>query len=301
MTKRLLTIISGQPLPNYIAINELKPDVVHCIYTSNMKPRFDALKSVVQEKYPTIQFEEHAVIDPYDSLAVGKVGIELLDKFSNDEWHLNRSAGTEQMRAPLTAAFFEKFPGKFVTFFVESEKNQIAWISAAWARTEEAFKNSISVIDYFRLHGQTVKAGDPVNGTEKHLYNDLQRLSFDNLVASCKWTNHGIASAEYDIAATWKYRLYVFERKKLHVPGRYAAQTLEEQDMSVQHDIEKLAYTRAIFGGPYGQVYWLLSGTYVPKESIINRMKPLSIHYLRGDNITNIVRDQQQLGLPPPR
>lgn len=300
MTTRLLTIISGAPLPNYIAINEIQPDVVHCIYTpkqGGMSDKLQALQNVVKANHPDIQFVLHPVDDQYDPAAIWDIGFNLLMQHDTDEWLLNRTTGTEQMRMPLAAAFEKAFPDP-KAFFVETEKNQITFIKKGWVRDEYAFEGGISVQDYFALHSQYVSAGQPTNATEQHLYNDLQRLEFDDIAPSCSWIRAGNALAEYDIAATHNYRLYVFERKKLQQANAYT-QTQEEQDKAVLHDIEKLAYTRAIFGGPLGKVYWLLSGGYVPKGSIKERMKVLGINYVEGTAINNLANNHAQNGLPP--
>jgi hypothetical protein len=300
VTTRLLTIISGQPLPNYIAINEIRPDVVHYIYTpkhGGMADKLKALQSVVGRKLPDVRFELHPVDDPFDAVAIWSIGFNLLQKHDTDRWLLNRTAGTEQMRMPLAAAF-EKAFSEPEAFFVETERNQITFIKKGWIRDEYEFdKGGISVQDYFALHGQVVSAGQPTNPTEQHLYTDLQRLAFDDIAPSCTWLREGNKLAEYDIAATFNYRLYVFERKKLAATNAYT-RTLEEQDAAVLHDIEKLAYTRAIFGGPFGKVYWLLSGGYVPKGSIKERMKVLGIQYVEGTDITHLANHYEKNSLP---
>lgn len=301
-TIRLLTIISGQPLPNYIAINEIRPDVVHCIYTPNhggMAEKLKALQSVVSRNLPDIRFELHPVDDPLDAAAIWSLGFQLLTQHDADRWLLNRTAGTEQMRMPLAAAFDKAF-SEPEAFFVETERHQITFIKNNWVRDEYGFdKGGISVQDYFALHGQYVSEGTLQEATEIHLHNDLKRLAFDNLMPSCTWLRAGNMLAEFDIAATHNYKLYVFERKRLNLGNAYTRLSLEEQDKAVLHDIEKLAYTRAIFGGPFGKVYWLLSGGYLPKDSIKERMKVLGINFLEGNAITNLANNFEQFGLPP--
>lgn len=301
-TIRLLTIISGQPLPNYIAINEIRPDVVHCIYTPNhggMAEKLNALQSVVNRNLPDIRFELHPVDDPLDPAAIWNLGVELLNQHNTDRWLLNRTAGTEQMRMPLAAAFEEAFLEP-EAFFVETERHQITFIREGWVRDEYEFdKGGISVQDYFALHGQYVTEGTLQEATEIHLFNELKRLAFDDLMPSCTWLRAGNILAEYDIAATHNYILYVFERKRLNLGNAYTRLSLEEQDKAVLHDIEKLAYTRAIFGGPFGKVYWLLSGGYVPKDSIKERMKVLKISYFEGTAINDLANNAEQNGLPP--
>ena len=299
MTTRMLTIVSGAPLPNYIAINELDLHVVHCICTPAMTKRLESLQKVVHRNHPNIQFQVHHLDDPFDSKSVWAIAYELLTTYSNDDWLLNRTTGTEQMRAPLATAFEKAFSGS-CGFFVETEKGQIALINSAWVRQELKFQFGISVQDYFELHGQYVHEGTLNERSEIHLHNDLKRLDFHDICPSCTWlgaSNNTLA--EWDIAATYNYQLYVFERKKLQHGNAHTLRTLEEQDAAVLHDIEKLAYTRAIFGGPFGKVYWLLSGNFVPKETIVERIKVLGINYLRGDAVVQVANNWQINGLPP--
>ena len=217
MTTRLLTIISGQPLPNYIAINEIQPNVVHCIYTpkyGGMAEKLEALRAVVGRNLPGIEFELHPVDDPLDAAAIWSIAYQLLMQHDTDQWLLNRTAGTEQMRMPLAAAFDKAFTEP-KAFFVETERNQITFIKReGWVRDEYEFdKGGISVQDYFALHGQYVHGGKLQEASEIHLYKELERLAFDDLMPSCTWIRAGNALAEYDIAATYNYKLYVFERK----------------------------------------------------------------------------------------
>ena len=301
MKKRMLTVIGDSPMANYIAINELKFDVVHCIYTphdADIKKRLESLQTVVRRNHPEIEFELHPQVDPYDSKETRDIAFKLLTEHDSDDWWLNRTTGTEQMRAPL-AAVFDKLSSEPWAIYVETKKGQIALINSAWVREEYKFQNGISVQDYFELHGQYVHEGTLNESTEIQLHNDLKRLDFHDICPSCTW--HGASNytlAEWDIAATYNYQLYVFERKKLQDGNAHTPQTLE-QNAAVLHDIEKLAYTRAIFGGPFGKVYWLLSGSYDPKPSIKDRMQVLKINYIRGKEIVDVANNWKQHGLPP--
>lgn len=303
--RRLLTIISGQPLPNYIAIAETQPDIVHCIVTKSggMKQKLQALQKVISANFPNIHFHIHEVKGPHDPLEVWNIAYELLVTHCHDEWLLNRSAGTEQMRLPLSAAFQKAGRDQEGAFFVETEKGMLTTIGEGWQRHEEEFHQGINVSDYFALHGQDIFSGDPVNDNEKQLMRQLQKLAFDDVVSSCSWRRNGNLLAEYDAAATEGYRLYLFETKALsegstYIDGGRTVISEKQKDANVLHDIEKLAYSRAIFGGPFGHVFWLLSGSYQPKTSIIERMKALSITYLPNNQMASLVKQRAKYHLP---
>lgn len=317
MTRRLLTIISGAPLPNYIAINETtsRPDVAHCIFTpaqGGMDARLASLQQVATRNIPGTRFELHPVADPYDSAAVWQIAYDLLTRHAGDEWFLNRTAGTEQMRAPLADAF--RLSGKeSQSFCVETERNQITFSAAGWRRTSQPFAGSISVEDYFALHGQTVtqKQPDQRNGAEADLVRQLEMLRFDCVAPNCVWSNgiNRMPMAEYDVAAIAGYRLHVFERKRMRDFSSVSNSELDAKARAVRqaqgnnalHDVEKLAYTRAIFGGPFGRVYWVLSGGYQIPETLRNRIPVLNVTLIDGERTQHIASRPQDFGLPARR
>ena len=315
MTRRLLTIISGQPLPNYIALAETatRPDVVHCLYTpaqSGMAQRLEALQRLCQKHFPQVEFQPIAVDDAYDSSAVWKLGYKLLTDHKSDQWLLNRTAGTEQMRAPLAEAFrLLGNQGDFRSFFVETEKSQTTFVDNAWLQKSEPFRGDISVGDYFSLHGHQPERKDQDfnNRAEHELHKALDKLAFHNLMPSCglKFRGGPQFDVAYDEAGTYQYRLLVFERKHWLLEtfpriGGLSKGVKKSKEDGIQHDLEKLAYTRAIFGGPFGSVYWVLSGTYKWPAGLQARCEALGVRLITGyDNL--LVKQQKSLGLPPKR
>ena len=324
MTTRLLTIISGQPLPNYIAINEIRPDVVHCIYTpqhGGMKKRFEDLKEVVQRNIPDVRFEAHPIDNAYDSKGVWDLTVNLLTQHNNedDDWMLNRSAGTEQMRGPLVAAFDNFYDDTLRGFFVETDHHRISQMDENWTPTYHPFLHDIGIQDYFALHGQTVTiGGTPDNNFEQRLLSELQKLDFSEVMPDCKWMAKSEILAQYDTLATYKYQLFTFEVKQIENATTtdlldkfkdsefvYDAKTRnfvhKDKNKVLVHDIEKLAYTRAIFGGPRGKAYWLMNGSFQPSASIQERMKRLNINSLIGGYTVakELIKDPNKYGLPP--
>ena len=324
MTTRLLTIISGAPLPNYIAINEIRPEVVHCIYTpkqGGMKKRMQDLQDVVQRNIPNVRFEEHPIDNAYDSKAVWDVTVDLLKLHNkvDDDWMLNRSAGTEQMRGPLVAAFDAFYDDTLRGFFVETDKNRISQMDENWSPTYHPFIHDIGVKDYFALHGQTITLGGaPDNNFEQRLLSELQKLDFFEVMPDCKWIANQETLAQYDTLGIYKYKLYTFEVKQIENVTTtalldefkdsdfvYDTKTrnivYKDKNKVLVHDIEKLAYTRSIFGGPTGKAYWLMNGSFRPSLSIQERMKRLQIQSLIGGYTVakELVKDPEKYSLPP--
>ena len=324
MTTRMLTIISGAPLPNYIAINELVPDVVHCLYTPNhggMKEKLKNLQTVVKRNLPDIRFEEHAIDNQYDSRGVYKTTVELLQKYQgqDEDWILNRSAGTEQMRSPLVAAFDAEYHDAMRGFFVETDANRISQIDENWDATHHPFTQDIRIEDYFALHGQKVKVdGTAQSSFEQRLLSEMQRLDFFDVRANCRWLGNNEPLAEYDALGIYKYKLFTFEVKQMEKTKTedlvdefrnsdfvYDKRTKEikhkDKNKILVHDIEKLAYTRSIFGGPTGKAYWLMNGNFEPSDAIKERMRRLNIEYrIGGYTVAKQLADApDKYGLPP--
>jgi hypothetical protein len=141
----------------------------------------------------------------------------------------------------------------------------------------------------------------------------LEKLSFDDLAGSVSWVSSregagDAALAEFDAVATARYRLCVFERKHLtdpegnpNIPEGARRQVRGKFSRAIQHDLEKLAYTRAIFGGPFGRVYWLFSGTFKVAEEYVRRFEQLGVTVVPEEDVRNIARAAARLQLPPRR
>ncbi len=320
MKTRLLTIVSGAPLPNFIAINELNPDYVHCIFTKNsveMVTKKDKLIEVFKRIFPSVKFISIPVDNVSNSLDIANLVAKLLDQYPEDHWLLNRTVGTEQMRAPLTAAFGERSNAKraagldnnFKEFFVDTVNNQLAFSLPKWAIDPKPFTKNIDVKTYFQLLGEIFNTnGTSTNTTEQALYNSLTKLSFNDVIASCKWVDNKTQIAEFDVVAIYQYQLYIFERKKLQhitvnksINEGQAKKENKRQSNDVKHDIEKLAYMRAIFAGHFGKVYWVFSGNYQVAQEHLSRINKLGLQFISGMPDSQIPAHWQAFKLPPPK
>jgi len=311
--RRLLTIITGQPLVNYIALAEpsTRPNVVHCIFTPNtgaMKERYAALKQVIGTNFSDIEFIDHPVSGSHKSREVWEIGSNLLKQFSDDDWLLNRTVGTEQMRAPL-AELFRVSGANRRSFFVETERSNFAFSEDNWEYRMIPFQSGITVEDYFALHLVKLKSGVATNSTEQSLIRAMRSLSFFDIQASCKWmSDEGNIHAEYDCAGTTDYRLYLWERKRLqksdHKVGLTSEQKgwdTERKKYDIQHDIEKLAYSRAVFGGPFGRVYWVFTGQFPVSDALLKKASELGIRVVKGISDSELASRWKEFGLPQPR
>ncbi len=310
MARRMLTVITGQPLVNFIAINEpsTQPDVVHCLVTPAMTERARALKEVASRLHPAVEFEEHEIASELDSAQAHEIGKNLLDKYKIDEWVLNRTTGTEQLRAPLADLF--DMDDRRRSFFVETGKGRLAFPARNWSYAYHLFESGIQVKDYFALHGQTVTAGREQHWTEGNMVEALKKLAFFDVLPYCTWigADNPEPLAEYDCAATADYRLFLFERKDYKDPKddphlrdgqREAAR--KNKKSNIRHDIEKLTYSRLWFGGPFGKVFWVFSGSFPLSEVVLRKIDLLGVHRVRLAGKKFDHNHWKELGLPPPR
>lgn len=314
MTRRMLTIITGQPLPNYIAVNEpgTRPQVLHCIHTpgkGGMDARLAALQKVIERTHPGIEILPHPIASAYDPKAVHDLGVQILNQYSTDEWTLNATAGTKLMSSPLERLFHER---KRRVIYVDTEQGRLVEVSADWGLTPQRFEGGVDVQTYFELFGQRLSSGQAGHWTEQVLMRQLRTLAFDDLAGSVRWVyaREGAGDAvlaEYDAVATARYRLYVFERKHLSDPDRNPnipqgarRQVRDRFSESVRHDLEKLAYTRAIFGGPFGKVFWLFSGTFRVADEYVRRFEQLGVTVVPEEDVRDVASAAERLQLPLP-
>jgi hypothetical protein len=310
----MLTVMTGQPLVNYIAANEpaTRPHVLHCIVTPEMDARYASLRDVLAVRHPTMEVVRHDVASALDSAAVHALATGLLATFRTDEWLLNRTTGTEQLRAPLASLFEAGAAQNRQSFFVQTGKGNIAFARSDWTYDESAFSDAVSVQDYFSLIGMKVQFTGSVNRVENELLAAMKKLRFDSIHGNCVWLNPRdggkTAFAEYDCVATSGYRLFVFERKhynkqsvaKGQVAHQVRARTKNMRD-SILHDIEKLAYTRHLAGAAFAQVYWVFTGDFEVSDVVRQKAGELGIRMIEGQWGAQMARFPQQLGLPPPQ
>jgi hypothetical protein len=311
----MLTIITGQPLPNYIPVNEpsTRPEVLHCIHTpgkGGMDARLAALKEVIARTHPGIEIRGHPIESAYDPKAVHELGEQILTDYPADEWTLNATAGTKLMSSPLERLFHER---RRRVIYVDTEQGRLVEVSADWGLRPQPFQRGVDVQTYFELFGQRLRLGEAQHWTEDVLMRQLKKLAFDDLAGSVSWVSSregagDAALAEFDAVATARYRLYVFERKHLtdpegnpNIPQGAKRQLRGKFSRAIQHDLEKLAYTRAIFGGPFGRVFWLFSGTFKVAEEYVRRFEQLGVTVVPEEDVRNIACAAERLQLPPRR
>jgi hypothetical protein len=276
-----------------------------------MDARLEALKSVLAKHAPEVRVEAHEVVSAYEPASVHALGIKLLNAYRQDEWSLNNTGGTKLMSSPLEQVFHHH---DHRVFYVDTEQARILYVGRDWQVESHPFERGVNVAAYFALFGQRVKFGEPHHWTERTLFAQLRKLNFDDVAPSVRWigsTEQQAVStivAEFDVVATSGYRLYVFERKHLSDPMQddriheHARRGVRAALIgNVRHDLEKLAYTRAVFGGPFGRVYWAFSGNLPLSPDLADRCARLGVTLVRGKELERLAESASSLGLPPPR
>jgi len=290
--KRMLCFISDMILPNFIPLNEAatKPDVLHAIFTPSeerMKKRLKDLKTVVKAKFPNLKIEEVEIPDAYDGKAIYESCKTLVEDYPNDDWKLNSTGGTKLMSSPAIEFFRE---AKLEFYYVETFRNRILSIKPDWEISEIPFNNSISIEEYFQLHGHIAKPGKSINRHEIHIFNQLQKLNW-TVEASVRWRNPDNTSdlAEYDMIGIHDYQMSVFECKRKNSTDKE----------KVLKDLLKLSQIKYAFGGPFGKIYWIFNGqAQIGKMNEI-RIKEFGIKLISGDDVNQISNNPQKFGLPP--
>jgi hypothetical protein len=139
----MLTIITGQPLPNFIPVNEAstRPEVLHCIHTpgkGGMDARLTGLQQVIARTHADIEIRRHPIDSAYDPNAVHELGKQILSEHTADEWTLNATAGTKLMSSPLERLFHDN---QRRVIYVDTEQGRLVEVSADWSLRPQPFPN----------------------------------------------------------------------------------------------------------------------------------------------------------------
>lgn len=290
--KRMLCFISDMILPNFILLNEAatKPDVLHAIFTPSeqrMRKRLNDLETVAKSKFPNMKIEEVPIPDAYNGKAIYESCKSLVENYPDDDWKLNSTGGTKLMSLPAIE-FFRQAGLEF--YYVETFRNRILNIKPNWEIAEIPFNNTVTIEEYFKLHGHIAKSGTSVNRHETHIFRQLQKLNWI-VEASVRWRNPENTAdlAEYDVIGINNYQMYVFECKKKNSTDKE----------KVLKDLLKLSQIKHDFGGPFGKIYWIFNGQAEIGQMNKIRIREFGINLISGNEVNQLSANPQKFGLPP--
>ena len=320
--KNMVCIITGQPLPNFIPVNEpaTRPDALYCMLTKGnalMEKRYTNLKEVVEKLFPQVSVERVDLQDAFKPRHIQEACFSLLkENASESDWTLNATGGTKLMSAPAIEVF-RTLGHQFL--YVETGKNMILRVDKDWQIEEVSFQNCIALPDYFQLYGQAIGPHNVLDAKMLNsLKNRLQQESSPMKKASLQqelrlftqleklqwqvWPNVQLVSQkvqynEYDALAVWGYRLFAFECKRMHEPA--IPDERDAQNDRIQIDLLKLNRLQKDFGANLGRVYWVLEGNYHLNNAAKIRLKEFGVTFIEDGEVPYLPDQHEDFGMPP--
>jgi Domain of unknown function (DUF1887) len=297
--KRMMCFISGQLLPNFIPINEVKtrPEIIHAVYTPSnpqMKKNFESFKKVVNNDFPEIKFSELHIKSEYDAVSLKDQCEKLLKDFAKDEWSLNSTGGTKLMSSPVMEFFLNNY---LPVYYVETPKKRTLLIKPNWETENIPFESEINISTYFNLHGIDVITGTSQNEHELKVFKELTKLNW-KVWQSVKWkskVNNQVLN-EFDFICIENYQMSAFECKNLNITkeavsrGSVHPQALKNAQITMSDDLYKLAQVRNSFGGPFGKSYWIFDGRTEINQNFQDKIQEFNI---------TLIRDMQEISRNP--
>ncbi|MGD9488781.1 MAG: DUF1887 family CARF protein [Calditrichaceae bacterium] len=145
--RKMICLVSGQTLPNYRGIKELKPEEVVYFFTEKSKDQLETLKKVSR-----IQSQEH-LVDFYDFEAIENLCGRLISEDPDANWILNMTGGTKIASLACYRVFQNK---NFPVIYVDSENLRLIYLTEEQRRFEP-FGKHFSIREIIRSHGQKVQ------------------------------------------------------------------------------------------------------------------------------------------------
>ena len=307
--RRLLTIVSDQSLPNFIAVNEerTRPEALHVLYTptaSRMVERWRLLRGVLQARFPGLELHEHPVDNAYDMATLRTECTRLLDSASDAEWEINVTCGTKITSLCLGALCTER---GLPALYVETPGRRTLRMrpDRGWMLEELPHTERVDLQTYFEIYGRRVTCGKPRSGQEKAVFDQLGKLDWGVWSSVELWAGQE-KLAEYDAVAIDGYQVSFFECKRMLKEKKGAGvkrpkPEARRRKQNVRLDLLKLYQVREAFGGPFGRSYWVLSGGYELSEVDEQRIASFGIRLIRSGEIQQLSRDPGRFNLPPRR
>ncbi|GAB4336698.1 MAG: hypothetical protein Kow0037_18250 [Calditrichia bacterium] len=153
MPKTLISLVSRQPMPNYIGYRVIQPDRMAYLFTRQEHQTLRNLQRVI--RLPSLQYE----VEAFDFLSVEGALQKLLADCEGDEIILNITGGTKIM-ALAAFSVVRQVQGKII--YVNTDENSLVHLDSDRFQTEP-LKNVVDVPTYLALHGQNmIGSGKPL-------------------------------------------------------------------------------------------------------------------------------------------
>lgn len=141
--KRQIALLGGQLVPVYLGIRDRAPDIVHLVYSEELRDRVQILESLLT----SVKFFKHEV-DPYNFQDISETVEALVLNIEDAQWELNLTGGTKVM----TLASHNIFKDLGLEAFYLDQKNRFYFFQ------KKAFvevKSEIKITTFLKLSGHT--------------------------------------------------------------------------------------------------------------------------------------------------
>lgn len=160
--ERLLLLVGGNPMPNYVATLGLHPKEVCLVSSEQTKSVGETLQAVIQADFPGMQVKTIVLRDANDGEEIArKVGEEVAKK--PEGTHLNYTGGTKLMSAYALQAFYAKGGERERASYLDSRQVLIFDRGEPMPLQEKGFR--IPFESLLRLHGIQATRRKTVEGS----------------------------------------------------------------------------------------------------------------------------------------
>lgn len=166
----LINLVSGQNIPNYRAIKEVKPDKIVYFYTKRSKPQMDILMNESKTESDSL------FIGPYDFEEIEKKCLDLVKESPQDEWILNMTGGTKLTSLAAYRAFYNL---GLPVFYIDSENRQIIYLTEGHIK-RKPFRVNFCINEILRINGQSAALdvkNDVLPEKRKNITEELFKLN----------------------------------------------------------------------------------------------------------------------------
>jgi len=143
MPKILISLISRQPMPNYIGAKMIEPDKMIYLFTPQEKTTMERLQKVLQLPNEILE------VNAFDYESVREAFFKVIQTYSDHEIILNVTGGTKIM---ALSAFDIAREYNFLTIYVNTFENEIIRFQNGRIETQN-LPEVVDIPTYLNLHG----------------------------------------------------------------------------------------------------------------------------------------------------
>lgn len=178
----LINLIGSNPLPNYIAIKQFKPQIVIGVYSKQTKNVWGNIKRQLNKEIPELKFENRFLDNANDPDEIKSLANSILQDNTDDIW-LHYTGGTKCMSAIFSKVFLANSNREKRHFYLDElhqETKKATFVfsnSKASNRNEVEVNLDLSLDEIAAIHGVEPK----INEAKQDIFEEFKNSNFDEL------------------------------------------------------------------------------------------------------------------------